>query len=280
MDCLHAGRCSKAQEVPLRTVLRGYRCAQWTLVDTATSDARESLVLDIGTTAVRAMISVPTPKYEEPRMSDRETRIEELNDKSRPDCRAELKNTIYDASGKGLRAICKIIAPDEKKWNEDDEECQTQAVKKTLRFQKPELIDLLIKIEFPEEAKPKRRRRTAAKKTEVADDTEEKTEEKKPARRRRRTTKKTEGEAPKEETKSSGDGVDMELLVAAVTESLVDAFKPTLDGIAKVVEGLKAENAALKKGQIAIAIGAMGLDEKEAPEEHSELLEMFDLAEG
>lgn len=285
MDCLHAGRCSKAQEVELRTVLEGYRCSQWVVVDSATSDARRELLDDTGTPAVRAFIQVPTPKYEEPPMSDRDTRIETLNDMSRPDVRKELKTAIYEASGKDLRAIAKAVDPAEKSWADDDEECQTQAVKKTLRLQKPQLIDLLIKAEFPEEEKKTTRGRRAAKKAVEKDDDDDNDDRpevteveekatKRPVRRRRSAKKDVEEEKEeKEEEKPDGVSFDMDTLV----EAIVEAFGPTLDGIAKVVLENQAALEAIKKGQIALAIGVLGLDDKEAPETHTDLLEMFEL---
>lgn len=213
-------------------------------------------------------------------MSDRATRIEELNDKSRPDCRAELKTAVYDASGKALRAIAKHIDPEEKDWATDDEECQTQAVKKTLRLQKPQLIDILIKVEFPEDdAKPKRARRSS--KTEEPeeepevesddddDDDAKESSPKKAIRRRRRTA----ADEPKDEPKDAGSPADTD----AIIEALVEAFGPTLDGIAKVVLAIQKDVAALKQGQIALAVGALGLDEKETPKDHDGLLEMFGL---
>lgn len=210
-------------------------------------------------------------------MSDRDTRIEELNDKSRPDCRGELKETIYNASGKALRAMAKLVDPSEKSWPEDDEDCQTAAVKKTLRLQKPQLIDLLVKIEFPEdEEKPKtsRRRRTA--KTEEAEETEEKTEEKtekKPTRRRRRGAAAKEEKVEETKEDAPAAAFDMDVLV----EAILEAVSPTLNGLAKAVEKIQKDLDAVKQGQLAVAIGAMGLDNKEAPETHDDLLEMFDL---
>ena len=228
-------------------ISRGHSCHLWHEATSPTIEARKEAIETLGMIGLTAILEVPTTAiHSGDMMTDRETRVEELNELSRPQLKTELYNLLSEMKGKELQLALKIYNPDTK-WASDDVAALKEAKRAGIRTKPERLIEVILALEFPAEEKPKtsRGRKPAAKK-------EEEEVEKPKTTRRRRTTKKKE-EEPAEAPAAGTLDVD------ALLDALVEKIGPSLNGLADAVEALQKDVTALKGGQTVLAI--TGVDE-------------------
>lgn len=264
--CASIATCKEAEHVGVFEISRGHSCSLWEEATSPTLEARKELIQSLGPVGLKAVLTIPTIAiHSGDMMSEREERVEELENMSRPQRKTALYNFLSELEGKELQAALKLYNP-ETKWASDDATALKEAKRAGIRTKPERLLEVLLALEFPDASAKKTRGRKAAPKEEeeveeeVEEESEEESEEeeeapKKPARRRRRTKKEmAEAEAAEAES-TDGGSFDMEALV----DALIEKIGPSLNGLADAVEALQKDVTALKSGQVVLAI--TGVDE-------------------